>query len=79
MLKNLVNALLFQVAGLLACLGQQPPWLIVALVALVVHLRWTGFRGRVAGRLVLSILVLGTRWTARCARSGCLHSMIRHH
>ncbi len=59
-MRLLVNALLFQ-AGWFACVyaAQQPWLLLVPLAALAVHFSWTS-SWRAEGRLVVSVMLLGS-------------------
>ncbi|MBV4477233.1 DUF2878 domain-containing protein [Pseudomonas sp. B2M1-30] len=59
MLERLANAVLFQVGWLACVLGGNSLWLLLALAVLVIHLRWiSGWA--VEGRLILSVVIVGT-------------------
>ncbi|TFB42709.1 DUF2878 domain-containing protein [Pseudomonas sp. F01002] len=59
MLERLANAALFQIGWFACVIGGSGLWLLVALAVLVIHLLWIS-RGADEGRLILSVLLLGT-------------------
>lgn len=59
MLKNVANALLFQIGWFACVLGGNSLWLLVAVAALVIHLLWISSWGE-EGRFILSVLLVGT-------------------
>ena len=59
MLERITNAVLFQIGWLACVLGGNSLWLLVALAVLVIHLRWIS-SWAAEGRLILSVVILGT-------------------
>ncbi|MDI2591949.1 DUF2878 domain-containing protein [Pseudomonas sp. 681] len=59
MLERLANAALFQLGWFACVMGGDSLWLLVALAALVLHLLWISSWAQ-EGRLILSVVVLGT-------------------
>ncbi|SEQ49741.1 Protein of unknown function [Pseudomonas sp. NFACC02] len=58
MLKNLVNAALFQLGWFTCVLGGNSGWLLITLLILIVHLRLIG-SWRSEGKLLLTVFALG--------------------
>lgn len=59
MLERLANAVLFQLGWLACVIGGNSLWLLLALAALVIHLRWIS-SWAAEGRLMLSVVIVGT-------------------
>ncbi|MBV4488767.1 DUF2878 domain-containing protein [Pseudomonas sp. SWRI153] len=59
MRKRVANAVLFQLGWLACVLGGNSLWLLLALAALVIHLRWIS-SWAVEGRLILCVVIVGT-------------------
>ncbi|GLH38461.1 DUF2878 domain-containing protein [Pseudomonas moraviensis] len=59
MLERLANAVLFQLGWLACVIGGNSLWLLLALAALVIHLRWIS-SWAAEGRLILSVVIVGT-------------------
>jgi hypothetical protein len=59
MLERLANAALFQLGWFACVMGGNSLWLLVPLAALVVHLLWISNWAE-EGRLILSVVILGT-------------------
>lgn len=59
MLERLANAALFQVGWFACVLGGNSLWLLIALLVLVIHLRWIS-SWAAEGRLILSVVIIGT-------------------
>lgn len=57
--KQLLNALLFQIAWFACVLGGTGPWLLVAAAVLAVHLLWTTSWSD-EGELIISVTLIGT-------------------
>ncbi|VXC49006.1 conserved membrane hypothetical protein [Pseudomonas sp. 8Z] len=57
--KLIANALLFQLAWLACVLGGDGPWLLVAGLALAVHLLWVS-SWAAQGKLLLSVFLVGS-------------------
>jgi len=69
MLERLANAALFQLGWLACVIGGNSLWLLVALGALVIHLLWIS-RWAEEGRLILSVVLLGTTVDSSLRRLG---------
>jgi len=59
MREQIANAVLFQLGWLACVLGGNSLWLLLALAALVIHLRWIS-SWAAEGRLILCIVIVGT-------------------
>ncbi|QXH72196.1 MULTISPECIES: DUF2878 domain-containing protein [Pseudomonas] len=59
MRERIANAVLFQLGWLACVLGGNSLWLLLALAALVIHLRWIS-SWAAEGRLILCIVIVGT-------------------
>jgi len=59
MLERVANAVLFQIGWLTCVLGGNSLWLLVALAVLVIHLWWIS-SWAAEGRLMLSVVIVGT-------------------
>lgn len=59
MREQIANAVLFQLGWLACVLGGNSLWLLLALAALVIHLRWIS-SWAAEGRLILSVVIVGT-------------------
>ncbi|UVL98832.1 DUF2878 domain-containing protein [Pseudomonas atacamensis] len=59
MRERIANAVLFQLGWLACVLGGNSLWLLLALVALVIHLRWIS-SWAAEGRLILCVVIVGT-------------------
>lgn len=59
MRKRVANAVLFQLGWLACVLGGNSLWLLLALAALVIHLRWIS-SWAAEGRLILCVVIVGT-------------------
>ena len=59
MLERIANAVLFQIGWLACVIGGNSLWLLLALVVLVIHLRWIS-SWAAEGRLILSVVIVGT-------------------
>jgi hypothetical protein len=59
MRERVANAVLFQLGWLACVLGGNSLWLLLALAALVIHLRWIG-SWAAEGRLILCVVIVGT-------------------
>ena len=59
MLERIANAVLFQLGWLVCVIGGNSLWLLLALAALVIHLRWIS-SWAAEGRLILSVVIVGT-------------------
>jgi hypothetical protein len=59
MRERLANAVLFQLGWLACVIGGNSLWLLLALAALVIHLRWIS-SWAAEGRLMLSVVIVGT-------------------
>lgn len=59
MRERIANAVLFQLGWLACVLGGNSLWLLLALAALVIHLRWIS-SWAAEGRLVLCVVIVGT-------------------
>ena len=59
MRERIANALLFQLGWLACVLGGNSLWLLLAVAALVIHLRWIS-SWAAEGRLILCIVIVGT-------------------
>lgn len=58
MLKNLANAVLFQIGWFTCVLGGNSGWLLIALAIVVVHL-WLIGSWRAEGKLLMTVFALG--------------------
>jgi hypothetical protein len=59
MRERVANAVLFQLGWLACVLGGNSLWLLLALAALVIHLRWIS-SWAAEGRLILCVVIVGT-------------------
>lgn len=59
MRERIANAVLFQLGWLACVLGGNSLWLLLALAALVIHLRWIS-SWAAEGRLILCVVIVGT-------------------
>jgi len=59
MRERVANAVLFQLGWLACVLGGNSLWLLLALAALVIHLRWIS-SWAAEGRLILCVAIVGT-------------------
>ncbi|TDK54116.1 DUF2878 domain-containing protein [Pseudomonas moraviensis] len=59
MREQIANAVLFQLGWLACVLGGNSLWLLLALAALVIHLRWIS-SWAAEGRLILCVVIVGT-------------------
>ncbi|KIF59943.1 membrane protein [Pseudomonas fluorescens] len=59
MRERIANAVLFQLGWLACVLGGNSLWLLLAVAALVIHLRWIS-SWAAEGRLILCIVIVGT-------------------
>ncbi len=59
MRERIANAVLFQLGWLACALGGNSLWLLLALAALVIHLRWIS-SWAAEGRLILCVVIVGT-------------------
>lgn len=59
MRERIANAVLFQLGWLACVLGGNSFWLMLALAALVIHLRWIS-SWAAEGRLILCVVIVGT-------------------
>lgn len=59
MRERIANAVLFQLGWLTCVLGGNSLWLLLALAALVIHLRWIS-SWAAEGRLILCVVIVGT-------------------
>ncbi|HWH87841.1 MAG TPA: DUF2878 domain-containing protein [Pseudomonas sp.] len=59
MRERVANAVLFQLGWLACVLGGNSLWLLLALAALVIHLRWIS-SWSAEGRLILCVVIVGT-------------------
>ena len=59
MRERIANAVLFQLGWLACVLGGNSLWLLLAVAALVIHLRWIS-SWAAEGRLVLCVVIVGT-------------------
>lgn len=59
MRERIANAVLFQLGWLACVLGGNSLWLLLALSALVIHLRWIS-SWAAEGRLILCVVIVGT-------------------
>ncbi|MGC3935616.1 DUF2878 domain-containing protein [Pseudomonas atacamensis] len=57
--ERIANAVLFQLGWLACVLGGNSLWLLLAVAALVIHLRWIS-SWAAEGRLILCIVIVGT-------------------
>ena len=71
MLKNLANALLFQIGWFTAVLGGDSRWLVLVIAILILHLLWIS-SWREEGRLLIRVLVLGTLVDTLLRQAGIL-------
>jgi hypothetical protein len=59
MREQIANAVLFQLGWLACVLGGNSLWLLLAVAALVIHLRWIS-SWAAEGRLILCVVIVGT-------------------
>jgi len=59
MRERIANAVLFQLGWLACVLGGNSLWLLLAVAALVIHLRWIS-SWAAEGRLILCVVIVGT-------------------
>ncbi|MDR7054813.1 hypothetical protein J2W70_002175 [Pseudomonas koreensis] len=59
MRERVANAVLFQLGWLACVLGGNSLWVLLALAALVIHLRWIS-SWAAEGRLILCVVIVGT-------------------
>lgn len=59
MLKQLINALLFQIGWFACVLGGSSYWLLIAIAVLAIHLLWTS-SWQAEGPLIISVALIGT-------------------
>ena len=71
MLRNLANALLFQIGWFAAVLGGDSRWLGLVAAILILHLLWIS-SWRAEGRLLIRVLVLGTLVDTLLRQAGVL-------
>jgi hypothetical protein len=75
MLERLCNAVLFQIGWLACVLGGNSLWLLLALAVLVIHLGWIS-SWAVEGRLVLSVVIVGTAVDSVLRAAGVLWALL---
>ena len=68
MLKNLANAVLFQIGWLICVAGDSRLWLAVPLTFLIVHLLWIADRGELA--MIIKVTLAGTLLDSLLANAG---------